>query len=364
MDDAPLPLLPSESEAGPGIRWDDATIHREAAHLPEPLREAYRYLKSFTRDRCSKEVDLLVQAMRKLGITVDKTTWSKILRGRMCAAADGHPLVNPVLAEDKFLRYVAALQTNTREEALRGKVGFVETTVFQEIERYIDLKVSRDTVNRFGIIIGPTGTGKTASFKEYHRRRNHGRTWWFEAPAGGALGEFVNRMATISGLSPQTNLAKKRAHLLKVIQEEKVIIIDNAQDLYGKDRENLGAFNFLRQLQDETGCCVILSITPTFEKELTSGVIASYFEQFVGRSGGTRKWLRLPAYPPEEDVLMIAEAFGLRDAKRHLKTLVEISREPGRIRRLFDDLQDAKRLASAGKQGLTLDHLVEIRGED
>lgn len=362
MDDANLST--QTEPQGPGIRWDDATIQREAGHMPEPLREAYTYLKSYTRDRCSREVDLLVSAMRRLGVTVDKTTWSKILRGRMFVGGNGEPLVNPVMAEEKFLRFVTALQTNTREEAMRGKVPHVETSVYRSIERYIDLRSARDTVNRFGIIIGPTGTGKTASFKEYHRRRNHGRTWWFEAPAGGTLGEFLNRLAACSGLSAQTSADKKRAHLLKCVQEEKVIIIDNAQDLYRPDRQNLNAFNYLRQLQDETGCCVVLSITPTFEKELTSGVIASYFEQFVGRSGGTRKWLRLPAFPPEEDVLLIAEAFKLRDAKRHLKLLVQISREPGRIRRLFDDLQEAQRLATATKQSLTIEHLVEIRGED
>lgn len=360
MDDAPQT---HQDYTGPGIRWDDGTIALEAAHLPEDLRDAYTYLKAYTRDRCSRDVDLLVGVMRRLGISCDKTTWSKILRGRLFTDAGGKPLKNPVIAVEKFSRYVEALQTNTREESLRGRIPFVETTGYLSIEQYIDLKVARDTVNRFGIVIGPTGTGKTAAFKEFQRRRNHGKTSWFEAPAGGALGEFINRMASCAGLSVQTSGDKKRAHLLRTIQEDKIIIIDNAQDLYRRDRENLGAFNFLRQLQDETGCCIILSITPTFEKELVSGVIAAYFEQFVGRSGGTRKWLRLPAYPPDEDVLMIAEAFGLKDARRHLKLLVSIAHEPGRIRRLFDDLQDAKRIAGAAKEPLTIDHVIEIRGD-
>lgn len=361
MDDAPT----NQTEyTGPGIRWDDATIAHEAAHLPEPLREAFIYLKSYTRERCSRDVDLLGVAMRKLGIHCDKTTWSKILRGRMLRDSRGVELANPVVAADKFLRYVEALRTNTREEGLRGRIPFVETTVFQSIEQYIGLKVGRDRVNRFGMVIGPTGSGKTAAFKEIHRRRNHGQTWWFEAPAGGSLGQLLDRLAACSGLSVQTDSSSKRNHLLRVVQEEKIIIIDNAQDLYRPGRLDLAAFNFLRQLQDETECCIILSITPTFEKELVSGVIASYFEQFVGRSGGTRKWLRLPAFPPEEDVLMIAQAFQLQDARKHLKTLIGISREPGRIRRLFDDLQDAKRIASAAKEPLTIDHVIEIRGDE
>lgn len=362
MDDANL--TSPEQYGGPGIRWDDATIAREAAHMPEALREGYIYLKTWVRERCTRDVDLLVSSMRKLGVSTDKTTWAKILRGRMYVSARGEPLPNPVISEDKFARYVAALRTNTREEALRGKIPFVETTTWAAISDYIDTKRGRDRVNRFGIVIGHTGSQKTASFREYVRRNNHGSTWWFEAPAGGSVGSLLDRLAACSGLSAQTNAEKKRAHLLRTVQEEKAIIIDNAQDLYRPGRVDMAAFNWLRQLQDETGCCIILSITPLFEKELVAGIVSGYFEQFVGRSGGVRKWLRLPEYAPEEDVLQIAEAFGMLDAKKNLRSLVAISREGGRVRRLFDDLQDAKRIASARKEKLCWDHLVEIRGED
>lgn len=366
MDDAPETNTRGDYTGydGPAIRWDDATITKEAGHLPPELREPFVYLKSYTRERCSRDVDLLVVQFKRLNVHCDKTTWTKILRGRWNRNSRGEELPNPVLAADKLLRYITALQINTREEALRGKVAFVETSTWTAISDYIDTKRARDRVNRFGIVIGHTGSQKTACFKEYVRRHNHGSTWWFEAPAGGSVGSLLDRLGACSGLSEQTNTQKKRTHLLRCVQEEKVIIIDNAQDLYIHGRENLGAFNWLRQLQDETSCCIILSITPLFEKELVSGIVSSYFEQFVGRSGGVQKWLRLPAYAPEEDVLAIGEAFGLLDAKKSLRTLVAISREPGRVRRLFDDLQDAKRLATARREKLTIDHLVEIRGED
>lgn len=361
---SPVPDVPaSQDHQGPSIRWDDLTIEREKLHLPEELREDYRWLKAYVREAHHRDLDSLFETAQRLGLNHDKTTWAKILRGRWNRSPKGDVLPSPVISQEKLGRAIAQLRQAASNEASRGKVPFVMTTVSQSIFDWIDMKRGLNRVNRFGIVVGPTGSSKTATFREYERQRNHGLTSWFEAPASGLLTEFITRLGTCMGIAAKTGMGQKRAHILRGTSESKVIIVDNAQDLYRPGRD-LAAFTFLRQLQDETNCVVILSITPTFERELVQGMLSSYWEQFVGRSGGTRKWLRLPANPPEEDVLMIAEAFGFRDAKKHLKQLVAITREQGRIRILFDDLQDAKRLASIRKEALTIDHLVEVRGED
>lgn len=360
MDDATHPT----TDILPGIRWDEETIEREAGYLPEDLREDFKYLKCYVRDECLKDVTTFVDRIKRHGVYLDKTSWTKILRGRWNRDARGEPTVNPVIKAEKLKTYIEALRSSTRLEAMRGRVPFVETSTWHSISDYIDLRAAKETVNRFGIVIGHTGTQKTACFKEYQRRHNHGSTWWLEAPAGGQIGTFLGRLCQCSGISDQISNARKTAHLLRVVQKSKVLIIDNAQDLYRPGKQDLYAFNFLRQLQDETECCIILSITPLFEKELVSGIVSAYFEQFVGRSGGIRKWLKLAPYAPDEDVQAIAEAFGMRDARRNLKTLLKVSQQPGRIRAFFDDLQDAKRLASSRKEALTIDHLNEIIGED
>lgn len=365
MDDAtekPAPGPTPEGEyTNPGIRWDSQTIQSEALHFPPEMREGYVWLKSYVRDEHNREVIGLVEISQRLGINHDKTTWSRILRGRWNRSAHGDPLPSPIVAADKLKRAIEEIRRAVQAEASRGKVPFVMTSVAQNIFDFVDAKRALNRVNRFGIIVGATGSGKTATAKEYARLRNHGTTSWFEAPAGGSLAEFVRRMGVHMGLSPQTNMAKQKAHLLRATLENKCWWIDNAQDLYRPGKGDLAAFTFLRQLQDETNCTIILSITPTFEAELVRGMLSSYWEQFVGRSGGTRKWLRLPEWPPDEDVLAIAQAFGLRDATRHLKRLVALSRQPGRIRVLFDDLQDAKRLAVLRKEALTIDILEEVQ---
>ena len=356
MDDAKV----TNPDPHPGIKWSDLEIERECAYLPEELREPYVWLKVFTREECHKDAAVLTDCMRRVGVDRDKTTWSKILRGRWNRDARGEPLVSPVIGKEKLLEEIAALRTNTRVEAQRGRIPFVYTQTVKTIHQYIDIKRGADRVNRFGIVVGATGTGKTAAFKEYKRIHNHGATFWFEAPATGSLGAFIGRLSACSGLSEQTSIPKQRAHLLKVLRPEKCIIIDNVQDLYRVGRIEQPAFSYLRELQDETGCCIILSITPTFEKTLVDGLISGYFEQFEGRSGGRRKWLRLTEYPTDEDVMAIAEAFGVKDAKANRKNLIALARRPGRIRPLFDDLQDAKLSAASRKEPLTWSIINEI----
>ncbi len=346
------------------IKWDDLNIEREVAHAPEEVRDDLRWLKCYVREQCHRDIDVLVDRMKVLGVYHDRTTWSKVLRGRVFVDAYGAIRPTPVISVEKLQQAIEALRTNVRAEVLRGRVPFVMTSVAQSIFDYVDARRATDRVNRWGVIVGPTGSQKTATFKEYHRQRNHGQTWWMEAPTGGVLGELLNRLAACSGLGDQHHQGRKRAHLFKSVQRGKAIIIDNVQDLYRPGKTEQPVFSFLRQLQDETDCCVILSITPTFERELTNGMMMGYFEQFEGRSGGRRNWLRLPEHPPEEDVLKIAEAFSLDGAKKHLKELVAISREPGRVRRLFEDLQQGKILATADKAAFTIEHVREARGEE
>ena len=60
--------------------------------------------------------------------------------------------------------------------------------------------------------------------------------------------------------------------------------------------------------------------------------------------------------------MVIAQGFGLVDAPKHLAELSKIAHEPGRIRILFEALQEAK--VNAGKRDLTIQHIRAARGED
>lgn len=356
--------------AGPLIKWDDGQITTEALALPQHLRDDYVWLKTYTRDACGKSVDLLHTRFRELGIHRDKTTWSKVLRGRWNRNSRGEVTASPVIAADKLLEEIAALRSNVRVETMRGMVPFVETGTWHAVNDLIDARRAPNRVNKWGIVVGYTGSQKSACFREYHLRHNHGTTVLVEAPEMGLQAEFLRTLGRAYGLSTHNSSNQLRDQLLRVLSSgtaadraRRTIIVDNAQELWIGGRDNdQPSFTFLRRLQDTTGCTIILSITPTFERRLVAGMIEGWFEQIEGRSGGRHRWLRLPEHAPDEDVLKISEAFGLQDATRHLKQLVSISREAGRIRRLFEDLQEGKMLA--GKAPFTFQHIREARGED
>lgn len=347
------------------IHWDQITLDRMKLTLPAELQEPFVWLGAFIRDECAKDLSVFEELARSLGFEHDRTTYAKILRGQFKVDADGNEREHPVLAAPKLLRLVEAVQGHHRRRELAGKVPFIMTTVAEDIFALIETKRSPDRVNKFGVIVGETGSQKTATLKEYARRNNHGTCVWVESPENGSLTELLSRLAERYGQSGQLSTTRKREKIFASVNSTRCIILDNVQNLYraahGHDQP---AFDFLRRLQDERGCSVIMSLTPTFERMLIEGSMKGYFEQFVGRSGGTENWLRLPAYPPEEDVLLIAQAFKVRDAERHQDELVKISRQPGRVRRLFEDLQSAKLLAQKRGLPLTMSFIRQARGEN
>ena len=179
------------------------------------------------------------------------------------------------------------------------------------------------------------------------------------------MAEFLSWLSTKYGGDHKEGMQRAKVRVFSTIKSRHTIIVDNAQAMYRADKDaNQPIFSFLRRLQDEKQCTVILSITPEFHDKLLNQMLIGYFEQFEGRAGGRRNFLVLPKYPASEDVLAIAKAFGVQNAEKHVEYLTAIAQEAGRVRRLFEDLQEAKINAEREKRPLTIGHVKEVRGED
>ncbi len=346
------------------IKLDDVTLQQRCAHYPAELREPLMWLGYYVREHCSRDVDLLVDRAEKLEIHLDKTTWSKILRGRWNRDASDTQLESPVVALPKLLRAIEALKNDARREEAAGQVPYVTTPTGKTIMDWVDGKRARGRVCKFGVLVGETGTQKTATLKEYCRLNNHGVCKLIESSETANVHQFITELGAAYGASRWVTTLKKKTKITESINETRTIMIDNAQRLYDP---RLGgqqpAFHFLQKLQEDTGCTIIISLTPQGERTVFYGDNRGFFEQFVGRAGGYRNFMRIPAYPTPGDVESIARAFKFQDVDRHLKYLCTIVKEEGRVRRLFDDLQAATIRSEAKKQRLSIAHLHHVRGE-
>lgn len=347
------------------LMLDAISLERRAAYYPPELQEPYVWLGVFVREDCHRSLDLLIERARKLEINFDRTTWSRVIRGQWDRDADGHPLPSPIVSLKKLLAAIETLRKDARIKEMAGRIPFVMTPTAQAIFDYVDTKRSPDRVNKFGVVIGETGTQKTATFKEYCRQNNHGSCVWVDAPARASMHAFKTDLALRYGCHARTTGAQKEQRIVEAVNDRKTIIVENVQRLYDPAAEGRQPiFEYLQSLQEKTSCTVIMSFTPNFDVTFRAGTAKGFFEQFVGRTGGERTFLRLDPYPPEEDCIIIAAAFGLRDAEKHGAYLERIAREPGRIRVLFEALQDAKIASERNKKTMTISLVKELRGED
>lgn len=370
---ATLSPVPPERTEGISLKLDDLSLQKQFAAYPDELKDLCMWLGWFVREKCGRELPALVERARALSIDMDKTNWSKILRGRWNADAEGNLLTSPVIAQDKLVRYIKRLRESERLAEMAGRIPFVMTPTAQTLWDFIEKKRAPDRINRFGVVVAHTGMQTTATFKEYCREHNHGMCVWMEMPENGSVKEFVVTLASKYSGSKRVSFEQARTTIFETLKPSELnskqfrtIFIDNAQSGYKEKLGNQQAiFNFIRRVQDETNCCFILKFTRDFTERLNSDTtLKHYFEQFEGRSGGLRNFLVLPDYPPEEDVLAIAQSFKLRDTEKHIGYLTAIARERGRIRQLFEDLQQAKIDAEADSKPLTINYVRAARGED
>ena len=344
-------------------RLDAATLEYRAQHLPATMREPFIWLGSYCREECNRDVAVLHKQFTDLGFNHDQTTWSKILRGMWQQDAHGNATASPCLQEEKFLKAVNALRSDARIKELGGRIPFVMTPTAKRIFTMIDVVRAPDRINKFLVIIGETGSQKSAATGEYQRRNNHGAVVKVEAPETPSMTQFMTDLAKCYGFNAQDGYQRKKNYVLGVVNSKRTIIVENIQRLYDeRNGDKQPIFSFLQKLQEDTGCTIVLTLTPTFEQKLTTGLQRGFFEQFEGRAGGRKNFLRLDPFPAEDDVLAIAKAFGMQEAGKQVAELVKIARQPGRIRILFGVLQDAKVLAGSDK--LTIDHVREIVGEE
>ena len=334
-----------------------ADLEKGISHYPEPISTDARWLQGFFLDHCQANVLTLRHIAAKLGHDKSTEYFYNFLHGYNFNSATG-TWVKGGKAWTEFLEMADSLRRYQQQAARAGRLQFVQTPTYHCVANFITAKRALSAVCKIGGIIAPTGGQTSESFKFYRDLNNHGQVTHLEAPASGSLTNLQCKILEqyhVTGVK-LTYTATRAQALRDNVNETRCIIIDNAQVLY---KASAGAdqpcFNWLREIYDDKRPTIILKFTEEFLKDLNQGAAKGYFEQFIGRMGGLNSILRLPEFAPAADLRVIARSFGLDAGKTAMEFLYKWSRQPGRIRIVFDRLQLAQTIARAeGRARITL----------
>lgn len=234
-----------------------------------------------------------------------------------------------------------------------AKMPLVETIVTKRLREA--LEYSRD-YSAMVTIKGPTGRGKTYTAQHW-TRQNSGRVRYVRCPSACTRRTLVISLAQQCGIGINSlKPGQLEQRLFKAFNSRSVIVVDEAGHLIPRQsNQQTSAIELLRDLHDERGCGVVMVFTDVYLKEMKSGSMADYFEQFFGR---IKFSLEIPDKVLRSEVESVVRSFN-KDAPAKL---VEYAytlamRRDGKLRTLFEDLRRASEWASKREKVLTLEDL-------
>lgn len=359
--------LPDESNTALAVQPDSRlSIRKDVsqfmarivnADYPEEVLEDCRFIHQLNISEFSGKYPLLANLVRtELKINRSDNFFYQLLGGKYFRRDKGGKILGSV---DTVHEIAEALRNWAVFNSDAGGMPFIETPTWQSLVDYIDLKREPTEVCKFGAVVGTTGTGKSRMGKRYALLNNHGKTVHLEAPSRGSLPKFQVKLGACYGVSISAPAQERNVRIADCVRADSTIFVDNIQKLYNRlHGPNQAVLNYLQELQDDTGCTIIMYWVPVFTDVLRGGTDQRYFEQFVGRLGGLDTILELPEFAPMADLRAIQDKMQIAGGKNALALMKSWSRQPGRLRILYSRLQRARRMATDdGVKGINFAHL-------
>ncbi len=339
------------------LRGGAADIEQMFAHYPEEAREDAIWLAFFVRTRCNGEHAMLYRIARAIGLKdrngkePSDQYWYQVSRGKYFSGGGD---------VSAFKRYVAALRAHARRMNEAGTIPFVETKNWGLVNDYINSRRSASSSTRMGAIMGETGSQKTQCTGHYEVLNNHLETVRIEAPSRATRARLVHKLGARYLEAASSSIGEKELAIERFLkgttvidpetdapQRPRCVIVDNVQRLLrpGIASDQLQVFNYIHELQEETGSTWIFTFVPTFYK--TIGSNDPFWRQFLRRIGGPDEILQLQQSLPKRDVLAFAREFRVADDAAAYPILKKWASTQWGIGVFVHKLEKARMLANA-----------------
>ena len=331
------------------INLSGDTITIKTAEYPEEQRSLLRWLFAHTKEQRWGWKEL--EANSKVSVTSLYRIWT----GRYRYPKE-HAKAGQLIPLDGICERIAHFKGLAEERATLRRLPFVETSVFKRIER-----LCRETLvmQSISMIYGESQIGKSWALKEVARRNNHGNTPYVLTPASGGVQGLITAIGDACHISGRTSHQILRERVTNFLDDSKLLIIDEVHEIfitYFRD-SRLRCLSVLRQMQEVSGCGLVLCGTNVFRHEIEQGEFSQSLKQL--RKRGILE-LQLENVPSGKDLDLIAAHYKLGPPNGEAAELVSWTAKEFGLGKYTRFLARASQLATKRGERFAWRHFCDI----
>lgn len=328
-----------------GINIAGDTVTLATAPYPEDHRKAVRRLYALAKEAGWDWADL------EHHVKLDTTTLYRVFNGsyRNPKTGDPVPLGGVVQAIDRFFELWEARSPETR-------LPFIETSVWRRIYKLCQEALEMQAT---AMIYGESQIGKTACLREFQRRKPHGDGIYLLMPASAGVQSMMKAIADACHISQRTSFEQLRQRVRNFLDDSKLLLIDEVHECFVSYHKAsmLKCLAVLRQLQEESGCGLVLCGTNVWRHELEQGEFAQALKQLCRRGIWS---LQLEAVPTQSDLRLIAAHYRLPEPEGEPADLVRFIAHQSGLGKYTKFLHRAALLAKKRDQKMSWDHFTKV----
>jgi DNA transposition AAA+ family ATPase len=251
------------------ISGDEMT--QATAEYPEEHRAQVRWLFAWVKSRGWSYKKAQAET------TLSTTTLYRIWKGKYV-----DPTTGQGVRLDGVCETISRFRELAEARAMEQESGFVETSVWRRVDKICQEAL---IMQSFAFIYGESQIGKTAALREHARRNNHGQTIYVLMPASGGVQAMMKTIAAACHISARTSFEQLRARVERFFDHTKLLIIDEVHEVFLSYQKGsmLKCLAVLRQLQERTGCGIVLCGTNAFRSEIERGEFTQALKQLKKR---------------------------------------------------------------------------------